>query len=696
MKELLSPAGDLDSLYAAINGGCDAVYVGMKQFGARKYASNFTKDEIIEATKICHLYGVRIYVTLNTIIKDNEVSSFLNTVDFLYNIGVDAFIMQDFGMINLVLQMYPDIEIHASTQFNNSNIETIKLLKDLGVKRVVLARELSIEEINSINIDIEKEVFIHGALCISYSGCCLFSSMLGSRSGNRGECSGCCRLYYDLYDYDKDTLIKSGYLLSTKELNTSSKFDDLLKSDIKSFKIEGRMKSPEYVYFVTKFYRNIIDGKGYDNIDTDIIKVLYNRKFTTGNLFNDNIMNVKTSNHLGLKIGKVISIESDKIKIKLDKNRKLHQEDGIRFSKSKKGMIVNFLYDKNKMLVNEISDICYVNNNFLVNKEEDVYLTSSKYLSNYLLNYEGRKVPIDIYFEGKIGKEVHIKISDGINKVSISKDICSIAINKALCKEDIINKLKKLGNTVYKDRSISIDIDDNIFIPIKELNELRREATNKLDILRTKITRKGRQKVKFSKLDIMSTSYNTIIIDNEEDLKKVKLYDRIYTKNFYLFNKYKKNKNIYYIEERNILKSKLLSNTLVGEYKYPNNSISDYKFNVTNIYSVYYLLKLGYSCVTLSVELDLEEINSLINNFYKKFLFYPNIEVLVLDKIELMIIKGNILNIVKNKSYYLLDKRKRKFETYFDGNFTHILDCKITKINPSFKCNKRYNIKYLK
>ena len=187
--ELLSPAGDYKSLEMAIDAGADAVYVSLKSYGARAFAPNFTMDEIKSAIKLCHLYGVRLYVTMNTLVKDTEVDDFLEKVKFLYLEGVDALIMQDLGMICLVRQMYPDLEIHASTQFNNSSKDTLILLKKLGVKRAVLSRELSIDEIKMMDVDIEKEIFIHGALCVSYSGCCLFSSMIGHRSGNRGECT---------------------------------------------------------------------------------------------------------------------------------------------------------------------------------------------------------------------------------------------------------------------------------------------------------------------------------------------------------------------------------------------------------------------------------------------------------------------------------------------------------------------------
>ena len=218
-KELLAPAGNFECLRQAVYNGCDAVYLACKNFGARKFANNFTNEEILDALKFCHLYGVRVYVTMNTLVKDSEVESFLDQVRFLHKNGVDALLVQDFGMICLLREKFPNLEIHASTQANTSSYETCAFYKKIGVKRVVFSRELSIDEIDSIDVNIEKEAFIHGALCISYSGCCLMSSMLGGRSGNRGECAGCCRMKYSLFD-DEKRVKSNKYLLSTKELNT--------------------------------------------------------------------------------------------------------------------------------------------------------------------------------------------------------------------------------------------------------------------------------------------------------------------------------------------------------------------------------------------------------------------------------------------------------------------------------------------
>jgi len=238
-KELLSPVGSMEALYQAVHNGADAVYLAGKKFGARMYADNFTEEELINAINYCHLYGVKIYITANTVIFDNEVENFINYIEFLYVNGVDAIIMQDIGMISLVKEKFPELEVHASTQVHNYNEEGIKLLKNLGISRVVLARELSLDEVKNIDVDIEKEIFIHGALCVCFSGCCLFSSMNSNRSGNRGECVASCRLPYKLFKNDKIVKTNGNYLLSMKELNTSNYLKDILDSDVVSLKIEG-------------------------------------------------------------------------------------------------------------------------------------------------------------------------------------------------------------------------------------------------------------------------------------------------------------------------------------------------------------------------------------------------------------------------------------------------------------------------
>ena len=259
--ELLAPAGSMDSLKAAVMAGCDAVYLGGHNFGARAFSKNFSNDEIIEAVNYCHLYGVKVYVTVNTLIYEKEVESFLEYVEFLHKNNVDALIIQDFGMFDLVRKTYPNMEIHASTQMHIHNLDGVQLMEKLGMHRVVLARETSIDEIKRIknNSKVELEVFIHGALCISYSGQCLMSSLIGGRSGNRGACAGSCRLKYDVIDESGKKLNTLEYPLSTKDLNSLEYVGELINAGVSSLKIEGRMKSPEYVYMVVSLYRKAID-----------------------------------------------------------------------------------------------------------------------------------------------------------------------------------------------------------------------------------------------------------------------------------------------------------------------------------------------------------------------------------------------------------------------------------------------------
>lgn len=694
--ELLAPAGNFEALEAAIHGGADAIYVGLKNFGARAFANNFTDQEIVDAIELCHTYGVKLYVTMNTLIKDSEVDEFIDRVRFLHKNGIDAILIQDFGMLMLVREKFPKLEIHASTQFNNSSIDTVKLLKDIGVKRVVFSRELTIEEIKNIDVDIEKEVFVHGALCISYSGCCLFSSMYGNRSGNRGECVGCCRLPYTLQKDGKE--IDKGYLLSTKELNTTRNIKELIDAGISCLKIEGRMKSSSYVYFITKLYRNLIDSCDIDiDSEEEKLKVLFNREFTDGHLFNKNnkeIMNTTSPNHKGRVIGKVIGVEKDKIKIKLDSD--LNQEDGIRFVGSNKGLIVNFLYDKNKKLVNSASDICYVDNKIDLKSLDEVALTSSKKLEKELLNYPKRKVSVKFNLEARIGKTLTLTVSDGENSYKISTITVEKALNSPTSSERIKEQLMKTGETPYLVTDINLEIDEDIFIPIKGLNEMRRCVLDKLTELRCKVDSIIEKDIEFPKLDIKPTSFLTILVNSEEELlDSVNKYDRIYITKKDIFLKYKdKYMNIYYSGRRNLLEIEKEDRCLIHENSYPKSSsdVADYTLNAFNIYTVYYLHKLGYKCVTLSVELENNEIEELIKNFKNKFGFSPNIELFSKGRVELMIIKGDIFK--ENKDVELVDSKNRRFKIYYDGIYTHIYDATIFDKLEFYKHNfKNVNLR---
>ena len=354
--ELLVPVGNFECLIQAINNGADAVYFGGKKFGARAFANNFTLDEIENAVRLCHLYGVKVNVTVNTLLYENEIEEALEYVKQLHKIGVDAVIMQDVGFINLVHKTLPNLEIHASTQMHNHLEESLKFLEDLGIKRVVFARELSLDYINNIDTALEKEVFIHGSLCVSYSGQCLFSSCILNRSGNRGECAGMCRLPYKLYENSREIESDGDYILSPKDICSLDNFKDLMDSNIKCFKIEGRMKSPAYVGIVTKIYKDLIckyennEKLTINKEDFMLLKSIFNREYTSSFLFkNHNIMNFKAPNHVGIVIGKVTNVTKKKIEIKL--NHDLNQFEGIRFKNSNIGLNINFMYDKNDNII---------------------------------------------------------------------------------------------------------------------------------------------------------------------------------------------------------------------------------------------------------------------------------------------------------------------------------------------------------
>lgn len=685
--ELLAPAGNMECLKQAIFNGADAIYIGCKNFGARKFASNFTNDEVVEAIKLCHLYGVKLYATMNTLVKDSEVDAFLTQIEFLHRNGIDAVLIQDFGMLCLVRKIYPNLEVHASTQANTSSKDTAQLFHSLGVKRVVFSRELSLEEINSIDVPIETEVFVHGALCICYSGCCLMSSQIGNRSGNRGECAGSCRLPYSL-EHNGKTIISNKYLLSTKELNTSYNFKDLLASNINCFKIEGRMKSPEYVGFITRFYRNLIDN--YESVDlkkeNKKLKTLFNRGFTPGHLFNctpRELMNNNSPNHIGLEIGKVIEIKNNKIKIKL--TTPLNQEDGIRFLESNKGLIINYLYDKNMKLTNSANDICYIDNKIDLQKNDTVCKTIDYKMNQSLKSLPERKIPIIISVKAIVGTPLEIEVSDTTNVVSLIGNIVESAKNQPLTPERIKEQLQKTGQTPFKCENITIDSSPSIFIPIKELNELRRTALDKLQ------EKRENNKVKFIKNSINLPEINikpslgiTATVFTEEQLLTCKEYkiSRIYTSNKLLYEKYKDIIDIYYKLPRCIrdISKNLKEKNIVSDYFEFNkhhNIIGDYGLNIYNIYTAYFLYSLGIKSLTLSVELTEDEMLEFINKYKEKFNTYPNIEVLNYGLIENMIIKDNILNISEyDHNYELYDIKNRYFPVYYDGMNTHILNFK--------------------
>lgn len=694
-KELLSPVGSMEALYQAVHNGADAVYLGGKKFGARMYADNFTLDDLKKAIDYCHLYNVKIYITVNTVIFDDEIDDFLDYIEFLYVSGVDAVIMQDIGMISFVREKFPELEIHASTQAHNHNIEGIKLLKKLGVSRIVLARELSLDEITNINIDIEKEIFIHGALCVCYSGCCLFSSMNSNRSGNRGECVASCRLPYKLYKNDNLIKTSGNYLLSMKELNTSNYLRNILDSDVVSLKIEGRMKSPEYVGFITKFYRTLID-KYYNKEEMiisknelDDLKTLFNREFTNGYLFNEygnKVMNIKNQNHIGLEIGKVTEVDSKYIKIKLEHD--LHQEDGIKFLDVDKGMIINKLYNQKMMLVNKVEkgNIAIIDNKVGLKDLSRVSITINKKLLQELNKYQEKKIKVSFNVKVLQGENIEITITDGINSTTVLGNKVDKSINHPITKDNIILQLSKLGNTPFEVNDIDITMDEDIFVSLKELNELRRNLVQELINKRTYIPKKKINNIEKKYIENINKKPKISVLVRNQAQLEVALknnIDYIYVVDWQLFNKYKNNPNIYLRCERvnnyfvdysniNILATELGA---INKYSKDNYVVSDYYLNVTNKESINLLEKQGVKRITLSPE---------IKNF-SKIRSKAEIEMIIYGRLELMITKYCPLNMLLNNDdkkcnlclkkdkYSLKDDQNRMYPLIHNKHITHIM-----------------------
>ena len=672
--ELLAPAGNMENLKYAVMAGCDAVYLGLKKFGARAFSSNFSDNEFIEAVNYCHLYGVKVYVTLNTIIYDYEVEDFLKTVDFIHKNNVDAVLIQDLGMLDLVRKTYPNLEVHASTQMHIHNLDGVKVLEKLGIKRAVLARETSIDTIKYIkeNSNIELEVFVHGALCVSYSGECLMSKFIGGRSGNRGECAGACRLSYDVVDCNNNILNKNKYPISTKDLNTNYYIDKLIERGVASLKIEGRMKSKEYVYMVVKLYRDTIDnyyktGKVIVNEEYLLkLKKIFNREYTKGFLFNINnneLINSYRPNHMGVNVGKVLNYKNGYATILLTDHVSIGS--GLRvLSKNNKdvGILVNEFYKNNKLVKDAYkNDIISIKVHDKVFKNDIVVITNDKSISNDIEDYvknNKRKVLISGKVSCKLGI-ITLEVSDGINKVVVSSNNVFKSINKSTTKEDISVKLNKLVNTVYKFNSLDINIDSNLFIPLKEINGLKNNMVVLLNDKRLYKINYVKSKYYIDLPDFKKEELITCYTNNINNLDKK--YDIVYT-----------DKNCL---PRVVDKYENYNNVMIGElggFNKCSNVTTDVSFNVVNSYAVAFLHSMGASCVTLSYEMTDTDIENLVNSYINRYNKRPNLELIVYGYPVIMCSKYSLNKEYNKNILYLKDRFNNKFRVITKNNIMYI------------------------
>jgi putative protease len=507
--ELLAPAGSPEAARAAVQNGADAIYLGGKQFSARQYAENFGDEELLEILRYCRIYGVKVYVTVNTLVHDEELDRALEYLHFLYNAGVDAVIMQDTGLMRCTAQLIPGLSIHASTQMTIHNSEGILFLEEMGVQRVVLARELSLEDIRRIKerTDMELEIFIHGALCISYSGQCLLSSMIGGRSGNRGRCAQPCRLAYSLQEINTPSSggeKRYSHLLSPKDLNLIEHLPGIIEAGVTGLKIEGRMKRPEYVAVVVRVYRQALDrylenpdGYHVQYREQQELAQVFNREFTPGYLFGNPgqaLMSVDRPNNRGVYLGRVKKVKRETGNVVIRTEGDLNVGDVIEFwvtSGGRKEITVDRLFlgaeevnhlsggREAQIKVKTTKDIHPGDRVF---KTYDVELMSAAKQS-FTSPVKKRKIPLSIKVELHSGRPMVLTGKDDLdNHVSVSGDLLAEeAVKRPLTHDSIRRQLDRLGNTPFELIEVDYDLGDDVILPLSEINKCRRKLVELLE-----------------------------------------------------------------------------------------------------------------------------------------------------------------------------------------------------------------------
>ena len=670
--KIVAPAGNMERFYSAISATADEIYLGLKGFGARRNAENFTVEELKKAIDYAHLRGSRIFLTLNTIMTNREIELLYPTLKDLYNYGLDAIIVQDIGYAEYLHKNFPSIEIHGSTQMTVANYYEINYLKELGFKRIVLPRELSFEEIKEIrkHTDMELEIFVSGSLCISFSGNCYMSSFIGGRSGNRGMCAQPCRKEY------KTSCGEKSYFLSPKDqLYGLDEIKKLQEIGVESIKVEGRMKDVSYVYETVSYFRNLING-----IDKEEnTHKLFNRGYSKGYFYDNDktIMNRDYSYNMGEKIGEVIGKN-----IRLDED--IVSGDGITFvSKDYKnlgGTYVNkIVYKNEKLILNFPEGTKYIFRNYNKRLNDEI---SKKLKSTDI------KLEINFDFIAKLNEKLILKIyleDENGNRISnleeISETLTQKAQKRAINEEDINEKLSEIGDSEFTVKNIKIDIDENIFIPLSELKNLKRNA---VENLREKILSYFRRDLD-SELKENNQEYFKLEIEKDEpkDLEIRVIVSNEEQKNFLENIKNEYNiKEIYYrtydIAKQSMLGQHNLDNKLASNlYELLENKNPDvmlnWNMNIINSYIIAVLEKIKkLESFIISPEINFSKIRELGKTRLKKAL-------LVYSKLKGMTID---VDIADNKNEVITNKENDKFNIIRNEYGTEIfLDKPLNIIN---------------
>lgn len=658
MTELLAPAGNMEALRAAVANGCDAVYLGMQRFGARAYSCNFDEETLPEAVRYAHLREVKVYVTMNTIVFENELTAMREQLAFLNEIGVDGVIVQDIAVFEEIVRCFPDMEAHCSTQMGIDDLEGTLLWKELGAKRVVLAREVEIEKAKAIRREakIPLEIFVHGALCVSYSGNCLMSGLIGYRSGNRGRCVGSCRKPYELLDKTSGKSLGVSYLLSTKDLNTIDYIEDLAALD--SLKIEGRMKEPAYVANVTARYRAALDGRAREE-DREALKKTFNRTFTKGYLFHEDprdLTNIQKPNNFGYEIGVISGSRQGMYEIRL--HEPLRQNDIIRVDHNNEDVNLSVvkLYDRAGNLINRADEVCCIRVKEKLSKGDLVYKTKDyQFYKDLERNMEGefQRFPLLLRVYAYPGAPLTIDAEGlGVSCLYESEEILEAAETQPTTGEQVRKQLAKLHDTVFTLQSLEFE-ECGAFLPVKLLNQARREIVNRLyeEKLRAKPRRVA---VRETAVQTEETGIRNAAAAKAPDDGMGAAAQRPYLtasvlnraqeeaclragiREIYFKNIVRRNQVCYAPRE-----GKLLIGGYGGLHYYrdTNPFVTDYSFHVVNSAACRKLQELGAARVTLSYELNKKQISELIAAYETNYGARPSLEMIVYGRAPLLFTK---------------------------------------------------------
>lgn len=689
---IVAPAGNMDRFYSAVNTGADEIYMGLKGFGARRNADNFTLEEFKQALDYAHERGTRIFLTLNTLMKNVEIEFLYQNFKALYEHGLDAVIVQDLGYFRFLKENFPDIDYHGSTQTTVANHVEANYLKSIGFKRVVLPREMSFEEIKKIreNTDIELEIFVSGALCICYSGNCYMSSFIGGRSGNRGMCAQPCRKFYTSSEGEK------GYLLSPKDqLMSFEEIQKLKEIGINSIKIEGRMKEKTYVHEAVTYFKNLING-----INTEErVSSVFNRGYSKGYFYNEreNIMNKNYPANMGKPIGiisgKELLLEEDIMLgdgiIYLSKDYETLGGDYINRieKKNKKEKFKTAQKGERIILINAPKGAKYVFKNYDKNINDDIEIK---------LKNAGKKKDISLEFIGKEGETPVLTAwttnnrGEKIYSVVKGENIIEKASKRGAEKENVIEKLSETGETVFKVKNCNVYIDNNIFLPLSVLKQMRRDVLEKLRIKLLESYRRKLEKTEIFRIPIEKDKIKnceiSVMVTNDEQEKIVGELGikKIYRRGFDV------------ARENNLEKIDLSEKLATNLYQVLENKNNDvtvgWNLNVGNIYSLNEYGKIpNVKTVIITPELSFEQIENIgkvsvrkallgyskLKGMYIELPIFKNGEIITNEQGDKFIVRKNNLGndeIYFEKPLNILSQVKRLGKIGIDEVVIELLD----------------------